>query len=74
MWILLLIILSLLVVVCLLAVWRLNKYIAKLEGFIDEELIKRMDIYEDTLRTAIKEEYIKPDMTIKKPLYPNETT
>lgn len=72
MWIVITI-LVLLNILSLVAIWRLNKYIAKLELLIDEELIKRMDIYEDTLRTAVKEEYIKPDMTVKKPLYPKET-
>lgn len=59
---------------CLYAVWRLNKYIQRLENLIDEELIQRMDTYEDTLRTVVKEDYLKPDMKAKKPLLPKEET
>lgn len=58
----------------LFAVWRLNKYIQRLEELVDEELIQRMDTYEDTLRTVVKEDYLKPDMKAKKPLLPKEET
>lgn len=63
---------SLISILALLAVWRLNKYIQRLENLIDDELIQRMDTYEDTLRTVVKEDYLKPDMKAKKPLLPRE--
>lgn len=54
-----------------IATWRLNKYIQKLEEAYDMQ-IDRVDNLEDTLRTAIKENYLKPNMTIQKPLIPND--
>ena len=59
-------------VICLLVVWRLNMYIQNLEEIIDEEVIKRLDVLEDSFRTVVKEDYLKPDAKIKKPLIPNE--
>lgn len=54
------------------AVWRLNKYISRLEDYIDEQCVTRVDSFEDALRTAIKEDYLKPNAKIKKPLMPKE--